>query len=96
MGVGVVGLVLSGLLGASIASFLAVVVDRVPRGESLGGRSHCACGEAIRAVDNVPVFGYLTHRGRARCCGARIPRWYLVAEVAGAGLAVAVFFLATA
>ena len=96
MGLRVVGAVLVGALGASVASFLAVVADRVPRGESLGGRSYCACGEPVRAADNVPIVGYLARRGWARCCGAAIPAWYLVAEVAGAALGVLVFLLLTA
>ncbi len=78
------------VLGASIGSFAGVVADRVPRGESLGGRSHCICGQPILARDNVPIVGYLARRGRARCCGARIPLRFLVFELAGAvaGLAV--------
>jgi leader peptidase (prepilin peptidase)/N-methyltransferase len=84
----IVGVVVAGGLGASLGSFLGVVVDRVPRGESLGGRSRCVCGTPIRARDNVPIFGYLLRGGRARCCGARIPGWYLALEVLGAAVGV--------
>ncbi|HEU5302301.1 MAG TPA: prepilin peptidase [Acidimicrobiia bacterium] len=77
-------------LGASLGSFLGVVADRVPRGESLGGRSHCACGQPILARDNVPIVGYVARRGRARCCGARIPLRFLGFEVAGAAIGLAV------
>jgi leader peptidase (prepilin peptidase)/N-methyltransferase len=91
MGLRVVGAVLAGALGASVASFLAVVVERVPRGESLGGRSRCVCGAQIRAADNVPIVGYLVRRGRSRCCGAPIPARYFVAELVGAVLGVVLF-----
>jgi hypothetical protein len=30
-----------------VESFLRVVLDRVPKGESIGGRSHCVCGARI-------------------------------------------------
>lgn len=80
-------------LGASLGSFLGVVIDRVPRGESLGGRSHCVCGAPILARDNVPVVGYLVRRGRSRCCGARIPVWYFLLEVAGGVAGLGVFLL---
>lgn len=85
------------LFGAAIASFLGVVIDRVPRGESLGGRSQCACGRPLGVVngwrpENVPVAGWLAVGGRTRCCDQRLPVHFLVAEV---GLAVA-FGLAAA
>lgn len=80
---------LGAMLGASIGSFAGVVADRVPRGESLGGRSHCVCGQPILARDNVPIVGYLARRGRARCCGSRIPLRFLGFEVAGAVIGAA-------
>lgn len=88
-GIWALAAVLAALLGASIGSFLGVVADRVPRGESLGGRSHCACGQPILARDNLPIIGYLARRGRARCCDARIPLRFLGFEVAGAVIGVA-------
>jgi prepilin signal peptidase PulO-like enzyme (type II secretory pathway) len=87
----IAGALLAVGLGASIGSFLAVVLERVPRGESLGGRSHCACGAPIPGRDNLPVVSYLVRRGRARCCGTRIPAWYLAIEVAGALVALGLY-----
>lgn len=84
---------LAAVLGACLASFLAVVIERVPKGESIGGRSHCGCGAPVLARDNLPVIGYLLRGGRARCCGARIPAWYPLFELGGAGVAVAAFLL---
>jgi leader peptidase (prepilin peptidase) / N-methyltransferase len=92
-GAEVAGAVLAVGVGASIGSFLGVVIERVPRGESLGGRSHCVCGAPIRALDNVPVISYLVRRGRARCCGASIPAWYLAIEAGGAVVALAGYLL---
>jgi len=79
--------------GLLFGSFLTVVAHRVPRGESVvGGRSMCpACGAQIAARDNVPLLSWLWLRGRARCCGERIPVRYPLTE-----LATALLFAATA
>lgn len=65
------------LFGSVWGSFAAVVVERTARRESLGGRSHCACGRQLRIRENIPVLGWLRCRGVARCCGARLPVWYV-------------------
>ena len=85
--------VLAAVLGASLASFLVLLDERRARGESVLGRSHCACGRVLRASENVPIFGYLARRGNAPCCGSRIPSRYLAFELIGALLAAtAVWF----
>ena len=60
--------ILVGVLGASIGSFLNVVIHRVPRGLSVvSPPSACpACGARIRATDNIPVLSWLLLRGRCR------------------------------
>lgn len=94
--------VFGALVAASVASFLGVVVERVPRGERLGGRSHCACGRQLTAAENIPVIGWLRCRGRTVCCGAALPRWYVVSEAgsllvgAGAGLVAGINGIALA
>jgi prepilin signal peptidase PulO-like enzyme (type II secretory pathway) len=67
--------------GALNASFLCVVAERVPRGLSLGGRSKCVCGRQLKLSENIPIFGWLRARGKATCCGATLPRFYLWAEL---------------
>ena len=68
--------------GAVIGSFLNVVIHRLPIGESVvQPGSRCpACGESIRARDNVPILGYLWLRGRCRDCQSSIPIRYLGVE----------------
>lgn len=65
----------AGVFGLVIGSFVGLVVDRLPRQESIvSPPSHCvACATPIRAYDNVPVFSYLLLRGRCRVCHAHIP-----------------------
>lgn len=68
-------------LGASVGSFLNVVIYRAPRGMSLlSPASFCPeCRHAIRARDNIPLLGWLLLRGRCRDCSAPIsPRYPLV------------------
>ena len=82
------------LLGACVGSFLNVVIWRLPQDDplrrSLSGRSHCPkCGALIRWFDNVPVFGWLLRRGRARCCGGSISVRYPLVELLTAALFLA-------
>ena len=77
-------------LGASVGSFLNVVVHRLPAGLNLSKpKSRCPrCLTPIRATDNLPVIGWLRLRGRCRAC--RLPiaaRYPLVEAACGALLA---------
>lgn len=75
-----------GLLGAAVGSFLNVVIYRLPRGLSVHTprRSFCpACGQPIRATDNVPILSWLRLGGRCRDCGAAISIAYPVVELLG-------------
>jgi len=78
--------VVVGLFGGVIGSFLNVVVHRVPLGESLvAPGSHCpACGAPVKPYDNVPVVSWLLLRGRCRSCGVRISPRYPLVELATA------------
>jgi leader peptidase (prepilin peptidase)/N-methyltransferase len=71
-----------GLLWAVLSSFAAVVAERVPRGESINGRSHCSCRRLLKPWENIPILGWLSCAGKARCCDARIPARYVVSESA--------------
>ncbi|GAB4470107.1 MAG: A24 family peptidase [Elainellaceae cyanobacterium] len=74
------------LLGASVGSFLNVVVYRVPAGLSLlNPPSRCpSCLTPIKPYDNVPVMGWLWLRGKCRSCKAPIsPRYPLVELITG-------------
>ena len=85
-------LLVTGLLGLLVGSFLNVVIHRVPRGESLlRPGSHCPrCAAAIKAWHNVPVLGWLVLRGRCAACGAPISARYPLVELGTAALFVAV------
>jgi leader peptidase (prepilin peptidase)/N-methyltransferase len=73
--------VVAGLFGGVIGSFLNVIAHRVPLGESLvSPGSRCPhCETPVKPYDNVPVVSWLVLRGRCRSCGAPIsPRYPLV------------------
>lgn len=74
--------------GASMGSFLHVVLYRVPLGKSIvSGGSKCPrCGHAIRATDNLPVIGWLRLGGKCRDCGWPIPFRYPLAELVFGGM----------
>ena len=77
-------------IGATVGSFLNVVVYRLPRGENLAyPGSYCPrCGHHIRLRDNIPILSWLNLRGRCRDCKGRIsPRYFWVE------LAVAIAFV---
>ncbi len=85
-------LVVLGVLGLAIGSFLNVVIWRVPRGESVvRPPSACpGCGAPIRRRDNIPVLSWLLLRGRCRDCGGAVSPRYLVVEALTATLFVLV------
>ena len=76
-------ILVTGLFGAVIGSFLNVVAHRVPRSESLvSPGSRCpACGAPVRPYDNIPVVSWLLLRGRCRDCGVRISVRYPLVEL---------------
>jgi leader peptidase (prepilin peptidase)/N-methyltransferase len=83
----VLAVVVSGLVGLMVGSFLNVVVHRVPRGMSVvRPASHCpSCGTELAARDNVPLASWLLLRGRCRHCRAPISPRYPLVELATGG-----------
>lgn len=71
------------VFGLLFGSFLNVCIYRIPAGISIVmPGSHCfSCGTPIRWYDNIPLFSYISLRGRCRWCGARFSIRYLVIEL---------------
>jgi len=71
-------------VGASLGSFLNVIVYRLPRRESVIWRpSYCPrCHSPIRLTDNIPLFGWVMLRGRCRDCWLPISMRYPLVELA--------------
>lgn len=95
-----------GLLGAVLASFGGVLIDRLPHqlewleepDETLsiwGPRSHCnSCQKKLSAVDLVPVLGWLVRWGKCGSCGAPIPKLYPISEFLLAAAFASAYLLA--
>jgi len=59
--------------------------ESTPRFDLLLPHSCCPhCQHPIAARDNIPLLSFLLLKGKARCCGERIPRRYPLVEVATA------------
>jgi leader peptidase (prepilin peptidase) / N-methyltransferase len=84
--------IVAGIFGLIIGSFLNVVAYRLPRGESLvKPRSRCPnCETPIRPYDNIPVLSWLLLRGRCRHCGHSISPQYPIVEATTVALFAAV------
>ena len=82
-GLAIVVVVIIGLVGLAVGSFLNVVIWRVPQRTSLiAPPSACPrCGNAIRPRDNVPVLSWLILQGRCRDCGEPIAIRYPLVEL---------------
>ncbi|WP_017655563.1 prepilin peptidase [Fortiea contorta] len=82
-------------LGASIGSFINVVVYRLPAGLSiLWPPSRCPhCLNQLKAHDNVPVLGWLRLRGRCRFCKSQISARYPVVEALTGFVFLLIFIL---
>lgn len=81
------------LFGLAIGSFLNVLIDRLPKNQSLiRPSSHCeSCGKKLSVLDLIPVFSFLFLRGRCRYCQERIPWRVFIVEICG-GLALALSY----
>jgi len=57
-------------LGLCVGSFLNVVINRTPKGESfLWGRSHCDhCKHQLRWYELLPLLSFFLQKGKSRCC----------------------------
>ena len=70
------------LFGLFIGSFLGVLSDRLPKGETIMGRSHCDyCKKTLQWYDLIPTVSYIWQRGKCRYCHKRLSRNYPIIEL---------------
>jgi leader peptidase (prepilin peptidase)/N-methyltransferase len=84
----VIGVVIASVMGLNIGSFLNVVIDRVPKHESIvRPRSRCPqCRTEIASRDNIPIISWLVLHGRCRSCELKISVQYPLVEIGTAVL----------
>lgn len=83
------------VVGMCIASFVNVVIYRVPRRISVAkGRSFCpSCKHQLGVLDLIPIFSYLFLGGKCRYCDAKIPVRDTLVEILGGCLAMLCFLV---
>lgn len=70
------------LVGAILASFLGLVIDRFPEQSIVFPASHCdSCQTPLRPLDLIPIVSQVVHRFRCRYCKVRYPFWYVFFEL---------------
>ena len=81
-------IILSGLVGLAVGSFLNVVTLRWPRGQSIvSPPSRCpACEIPLHWYHNVPLVSWIALRGRCASCGAWIGWQYPLVEAGTAAI----------
>lgn len=80
------------ILGLCVGSFLNVLIDRLPQGERIGGRSRCDyCKRQLAWSDLIPVVSYVVAGGRCRYCKKRVSWYYPLVELLTSGVFVGIF-----
>lgn len=70
------------IFGTIIGSFLNVLIWRLPREESIDGRSHCPhCSHTLFWYNLIPILSYAFSRGRCAYCSKSISARYPIIEL---------------
>lgn len=83
------------IFGLILGSFLSMLMPRLHFDEKgiIAGRSKCPkCKVILRARDLIPIFSYLSLKGRCNSCKNRISFWYPITELSS-GLTFLALFL---
>lgn len=83
------------LFGITVGSFLNVLIYRIPKKEDfVKTRSHCmSCGYQLEWYDLIPLFSWLTLRGRCRKCKSKISIQYPLIEALNGTLWLVTYLL---
>lgn len=58
-----------GIFGLCVGSFLNVLIDRLPRGGSIRGRSYCPhCRKILQWYELIPLLSFIFLKGKCRSC----------------------------
>lgn len=82
------------IFGASIGSFLNVLIDRLPNNESIMGRSRCDhCGKKLIWFDLFPIFSFFFLGAKSRCCHRELSFQYPLIETLTGMIFMLIYFL---
>lgn len=88
----IVALSFAALIGMCIGSFGNVLIDRLPAGISILGRSRCdGCHRTLTAVELLPIVSWILLRAKCRSCHAPISARVPFVEGVSGLLAVAAY-----
>lgn len=78
------------IVGMAVFSFANIVIYRLPEKRNLiKGRSKCpACGHELFLKDMIPVFSWISLKGKCRYCGQKITARDTIVELLGGAFAV--------
>ncbi len=82
------------MLGASIGSFLSVLINRINKKQKgiIFGHSFCPkCKKRLKPLDLVPLLSYIILKGKCRYCHRKIDPSYMALEMTTGLAFVAVF-----
>lgn len=83
------------IIGSAIGSFLNVLIDRLPKEESVAGRSHCDyCKRQLPAGVNIPIISWFLLKGKTRCCGKPLSLQYPLVEALTGVMFVIIWYAA--
>jgi leader peptidase (prepilin peptidase) / N-methyltransferase len=91
----IIAAILIAILGASIGSFLSVIIYRVKKKKSgiFLSRSFCpSCKKKIKWQHLIPVLSWLLLRGKCAYCGKKISTHYFLLEAVTAFVFLITFF----
>src|SRR3989339_1142002 len=75
-------LVLFFAIGLFFGSFLTVLIDRIPRNESIFGRSYCeVCKSVLSWKDLIPIVSFASLLAKCRYCKAPLSYYYPLIEL---------------
>lgn len=87
-------IILLALLGLSFGSFINALVYRLHEKKTLFGRSECPnCHHQLSWLDIIPLFSFITLKGKCRYCREKISWQYFFVELSSCLLFVAFFIL---
>mgnify|MGYP001082451489 CR=1 FL=1 len=82
------------ILGLCVGSFLNVLIDRLPKGESILGRSYCPyCKKKLEWYELVPLFSFIFLKGKCRACKRSISWQYPFIELTSGLLFTFTYYL---
>ena len=85
-------LILFFVLGTVFGSFGNVLIFRLPKGETIFGRSHCtSCNKTLRAWQLIPIVSFVLLRAKCASCKKPISWQYPLVEIACGSLFAAAF-----